>query len=58
MSSCIDGINMKICKVILKSCMDKWVKLYNNYLCMGIFPSEWSCSIVTLLPKTGDLRNP
>ena len=23
----------------------------------GIFPKEWSCSIVTLLPKNGDLTN-
>ena len=30
------------------------MKSYNNSLCLGIFPVEWSCS---LLPKTGDLRN-
>ena len=47
MSSCIEGINMKICKLVLENFMDKWTKLYNNSLHFGIFPTEWACSIVT-----------
>ena len=58
MSSCIEGINMKICKISMENIMEKWVILYNNSLSRGIFPSDWSCSIVSLLPKTGELSNP
>ena len=57
-SSCIDGINMKICKILVENFPDKWSKLFSNSLFRGIFPREWSCSRVTLLPKTGDLTNP
>ena len=58
MSSCIEGINMKLCKLILENFMEKWVKIYSNSFHSGIFPSEWACSVVTLLPKTGDQNNP
>ena len=30
----------------------------SNSMFRGIFPREWACSIVTLLPKTGDLSKP
>ena len=58
MSSCIEGINMNICKILVRNFSDRWAKLFLNSLFLGIFPREWTCSIVTLLPKTGDLTNP
>ena len=58
MSSCIEGINMNICKILVRNFSDRWAKLFSNSLFLGIFPREWTCSIVTLLPKTGDLTNP
>ena len=32
MSSCIEGINMKMCKILLEIFMEKWAKLFNNSL--------------------------
>ena len=58
MSSCIDGVNMRICKILLNEFTDKWLSIFANSMFTGIFPSDWSCSIVSLLPKTGDLSNP
>ena len=58
MSSCVTGINMKICKLMVKHFPEKWAKLYSNSLFLGIFPRDWACSTVTLLPKTGDMTNP
>ena len=58
MASCVEGINMKICKILVKSNSDKIAKLFSNSLFLGIFPREWACSRVTLLPKTGDYSNP
>ena len=58
MSSCIDGINMKLCKIILENFLEKWAKLYSNSFYSGIFPKEWACSVITMLPKNGDPRNP
>ena len=58
MASCIEGINMRICKLMLENFSEKWLKLFGNSLYTGTFPKEWTCSIVTLLPKTGDLSHP
>ena len=58
MSSCIDGINLKICKVIIQEMPDIFVKLFGNSLFFGIFPRKWSTSTVILLPKKGDLNMP
>ena len=41
-----------------KKFSEKLAKLFAYSLFRGIFPNEWTCSIVTLLPKTGDLSNP
>ena len=45
-SSCIDGINMKMCK----GAMDAVPSKFRHLL--------WSCSYVTLIPKTGDKSQP
>ena len=58
MASCVEGINMKICKIITVNFPGKLSKLFSNSLFRGIFPREWACSTVTLLPKTGDYSNP
>ena len=58
MASCIEGINMKICKILTVNFAGKLAMLFSNSLFLGIFPREWACSIVTLLPKTGDYFNP
>ena len=58
MSSCIDGVNMKICKLLLTDFTDMWLSIFANSMFTGIFPEDWSRSIVTLLPKGGDLTNP
>ena len=57
-SSCIDGINSKICKVIIQEMPDIFVKLFANSLFFGIFPRKWATSTVILLPKKGDLNMP
>ena len=41
-SSGIEGINMKICKLILLHIPDKFRLLCANSLFSGIFPEEWS----------------
>ena len=48
MSSCIDGINMKTCKILVKNFLEKLANLFTNSLYTGIFPKEWTCSMVTL----------
>ena len=57
-SSCIDGINMKICKIFVEFFLTNGRSCSLIRFFCGIFPREWSCSKVTLLPKTGDLTNP
>ena len=41
MSSCIDGINMKMCKILVKHFPEIWAKLLPNSMFCGIFPREW-----------------
>ena len=58
MSSCVEGINMKLCKILIENFPGKFAKLFSNSLFLGIFPKDWARSVVTLLPKTGDMTNP
>ena len=57
-ASCIDGINSRICKVIIQEMPDIFVKLFANSLFFGNFPRKWATSTVILLPKKGDLNMP
>ena len=57
-SSCVDGINMKMCKRVISIIPDTFLLLYANSMYTGVFPTQWSISTVTLLPKTGDKTNP
>ena len=57
-SSGIPGINMNICKVIIRHIPDKFRLIYANSMFSGIFPAEWATSNVKLLPKNGDVSNP
>ena len=57
-SSCIPGVNMRICKITLDSVPLKFSHMFATSLFTGHFPSCWTCACVTLLPKTGDRTNP
>ena len=57
-SSGVDGINSKICKIMLLHIPEKFRMLFANSLFTGYFPCEWTLSKVKLLPKSGDLSNP
>ena len=57
-SSGVDGINSRICKIMLLHLPDKFCMLCANSLFIGYFPREWTLSRVKLLPKSGDLSNP
>ena len=53
-SSCIKGVNSKMCKVILDKIPDKFRLLFTNSLYFGKFATAWTCAILTLIPKDGD----
>ena len=53
-SSCIKGVNCKICKILPDKIPDKFRHLFANSLFFGIFPATWTCATVTLLPKKGE----
>ena len=57
-SSGVEGINSRICKIMLTHIPGKFQILFANSLFTGYFPSEWTLSKVKLLPKSGDLSNP
>ena len=57
-SSCVKGLSMKMCKIILDSIPSKFRHLFVNSLLIGKFPSAWTGAIVTLLPKEGDKTQP
>ena len=57
-SSCVQGINMKMCKRVISIIPEKFLLLFANSMYNGVFPSDWAISTVTLLPKTGDKTNP
>ena len=56
-SSCITGVNAKICKATVDSIPNQFRHLFASSLFMSKFPLEWPCAYVTLLPKTGDKSN-
>ena len=58
MSSCIPGINAKICKTLLDKIPSKFVHLFANSLFSAKFPTAWTNLYVTLLPKDGDKNEP
>ena len=58
MSSCIKGLNMKMCKRLITAIPEKFLFMFANSMNYGIFPSDWAVSTVTLLPKTGNKTNP
>ena len=53
-SSCIKGVNSKVCKIMLDTIPEKFRHLFANSLFHGKFPNAWTCAIVTLIPKDGD----
>ena len=57
-SSCIEGINTKICKILLDKIPSKFVHLFATSLYYSKFPMAWTCSYVTLIPKDGDKTLP
>ena len=57
-SSCVQGINMKMCKSIISIIPDKFLLLFANSMYYGVFPQEWAISSVSLLPKSGEKTNP
>ena len=57
-ASCIEGVNSKVCKLILDTIPEKFVNLFANSMFLGVFPESWTCSYVTLLPKPGNKTSP
>ena len=57
-SSCIPGINNKMCKLAMDSIPSKFRHLFVTSLDSGIFPMSWTNACVTLLPKDGDKSQP
>ena len=57
-ASCINGVNMKICKAALDAVPNIFRHLFATSLCYSTFPTEWTCAYVTLIPKNGDKTNP
>ena len=57
-SSCINGINMKMCKEIMDAIPCKFRLLFANSLFLARFPVSWTRAYVTLIPKTGDKYHP
>ena len=57
-SSCIPGINMKMCKAAMDAVPNRFRHLFANSLFLGQFPSQWTNAYVTLLPKTGNKTSP
>ena len=47
MSSCVEGINAKICKTLLEIISEKFLKLFANSLVTGIIPEKWTCASLT-----------
>ena len=58
MSSCIAGVNARMCKTIMEIIPGKFLKLFANSLFTGIFPEKWTYATLTFLPKDGDKSNP
>ena len=54
--SCIKGVNSKMRKILLDKIPDKFRHLFAISFFFGIFPSDWTCATVTLLPKEGEKK--
>ena len=57
-SSCMNGINMKVCKEAMDAIPAKFRHLFACSLFQGEFPVSWTCSYVTLIPKMGSKSHP
>ena len=57
-ASCIEGVNAKLCKLTLDTIPDKFLHLFANSLFFGVFPTSWTVSYVTLIPKNGEKTLP
>ena len=57
-SSCLEGINSKLCKILIDKIPEKFRHLFANSLFFGIFPEAWTSAYVTLIPKEGDRNSP
>ena len=57
-SSCIQGMNSRLCKVMLDKIPDKFCYMFANSLYYSSFPSDWTKAMVTLIPKYGDKNDP
>ena len=57
-SSCIPGINNKICKTLFDAVPGKFRHLFATSLFTGKFPTSWTNAYVTLIPKDGDKNQP
>ena len=57
-SSCIPGVNIKMCKASLEAVPDRFRHLFASSLYLRKFPNAWTCAHVTLLQKCGDKSNP
>ena len=56
-SSCIPGINIRMCKSALDAIPSKFRHLFATSLFSAKFPTAWTCAFVTLIPKSGEKRN-
>ena len=57
-SSCIPGINSRVCKIMLDKIPSKFCHIFANSLFGAKFPESWMSPMVTLLPKDGDKTLP
>ena len=48
-SSCVDGINMKMCKRVISIIPERFLLMYANSMYHGIFPSKWSVSLLIII---------
>ena len=58
MSSCVQGLNMKMCERLISMIPEQFVLLFANSMFLAIFTFDWAVLTVTLLPKSGDKINP
>ena len=57
-SSSVDNISTKICKDLLLYAPSKFLRIFNRSIESSIFPDDWSKGTITILPKSGDLKDP
>ena len=54
----VEGINVQICKDLLKFAPIFFLDIFSVSLREGLFPKAWSTGTVTVIPKSGDLSDP